>query len=553
MTEHSGERGGKRETERLASRRTPAPTPRSASWRSPTPFALLLVVAAASPLGLGGRPEPGGQTATRARPPVDFTREVRPILSGHCFACHGPDAESREGGLSLVDPESAIAGGRSGRPAIVPGAPDQSELWRRVVDPLDPMPPLEAHAPLSRDQKEILHRWISEGADYAPHWAYETPERRPDLELPPGRDPVDVLLERRWRELGVRPSPPTDQVTLLRRLFLDLNGLPPHPGDIDRHLDAPDALPELVDALLASPRFGERLAVLWLDLVRYADTVGYHGDQEHQVWPYRDWVIAAFNRGMPFDRFTRLQLAGDLVAEESPELDPDARQDALVASGYNRLLQTSHEGGLQLAEYRAIYMADRVRNASDVWLGGTLGCAQCHDHKYDPYTHVDFHTFGAFFADIDDETHLRDPYAGYNTTPTRREPEMRVVSREQRERLQELNDRRLVIDDRIDGLLKSLGRADPVWERSILARREDSGNRRIAWIDDRLDTGGTVSGDWRFQRDDRVAPHSGETYRIQGGDGLVQHYTVGTTRRITVEPDSHLEAWIHLDPENPPR
>ena len=484
---------------------------------------------------------------------VDFVRDVRPILSSKCFACHGPDAASRQAGLSLVDFDDATAEIEPGFAAIVPGNLDASEAWHRINDALDPMPPAEAHDPLTAEEIRVLRRWIETGASYRPHWAYVSPTR---ATIGTGdRDPVDDLLDERHRDLGVASSPPTDPTTLFRRLSLDLAGIPPTPKAIDDFVAdlRPDRVEIAADRLLADPAFGERLAVLWLDLVRYADTVGYHGDQEHRIWPYRDWVINAFNHGMPFDRFTRLQLAGDLMAEEHVELTPEERQDALVASGYNRLLQTSHEGGLQLEEYRAIYMADRVRNASETWMGGTLGCAQCHDHKYDPYTHVDFHAFGAFFADIDDEEHIRNPYNGYNTTPTRREPEMQIVTPEAAGRLAGLDRRTAEAKTTLARAEDAFSRIDPAWERDLRAAIEAGRDRRETWVDDHLAPGGTVSGDWTFKTIPELAARSGDRYRVQASKGLVQHYTVETERRVQVEPGSVLHAWVHLDQRDPPK
>ena len=484
---------------------------------------------------------------------MDFVRDVRPILSSKCFACHGPDAAARKAGLSLLDFDAATAELDPGIAAVVPGNPEASEMWRRIIDPDDPMPPREAHDPLSDTEIDVIRRWIESGASYEPHWAYQTPT--PIDGSSTDIDAVDDLLQRRHAELGLPVSDRADPFTLYRRLALDLTGIPPDPHELDAFISdpSPDRLARAVDRLLATPEFGERLAVLWLDLVRYADTVGYHGDQEHRVWPYRDWVIRAFNEGMPFDRFTRMQLAGDLIAQELPSSSDDLKQDALVASGYNRLLQTSHEGGLQLAEYRAIYMADRVRNASEVWMGATLGCAQCHDHKYDPYTHRDFHTFGAFFADIDDEEHIRNPYNGYNTTPTRREPEMRVVTPRFAERLDELDRRLAGARAELAEAEGAITGADPAWEADLRRRIESGDDRRVTWVDDVLETGGTVQGDWTFHARPDLPARSGRSYRIQSSEGLVQHYSVETDRRVTVEPGSVLEAWVRLDPDAPPR
>ena len=244
---------------------------------------------------------------------------------------------------------------------------------------------------------------------------------------------TDRFILARLEKEKLKPSPEADQVTLVRRLYFDLIGLPPTPEEVEAFVSSkdPQAYEKLVDQLLASEHFGERMAIYWLDLVRYADTVGYHGDQDHHASPYRDYVIDAFNRNVPFDRFTREQLAGDLL--------PNSGVDQKIASCYNRLLQTSHEGGVQPKEYLAIYHADRVRNLSAVWMGATVGCAECHNHKFDPYTARDFTALGAFFADVDEEKHLRG--GGTDTVPTKRPPEIPVHTRRERERLAELDKR----------------------------------------------------------------------------------------------------------------
>ena len=497
------------------------------------PLSLLTVLLA----GLAG--DASAQTA-----PLDFTREVRPILSKHCFACHGPDAEAREADLSLLDFESATRELAPGIFAIVPGDPAASELWQRIIDPNDPMPPESAHDELDESERLILKRWIEEGASFSPHWAYVFPDRASDL----GSDrSIDTLNVAQLASAGLEPSQPADRVTLLRRVSFDLGGLPPTLEEVDAFLNhsGEDAYHVVVDRLLASDHFGERFATKWLDLVRYADTVGYHGDQEHHTWPFRDWVIQALNENMPFDRFTLEQLAGDLL--------PDAGQSQLIASGYNRLLQTTHEGGLQLKEYRAIYMADRVRNASEVWMGATLGCAQCHDHKYDPFTARDFHAFGAFFADIDDEEHLRKPYDGLNTTPTRRSPEMRVIDHDDRQHRATLEAAVKEAQQSLDAATAQLEKRQPAWERELSARLARRTPVETIWVDDVLDTGGRSQGDWSFDRTPGLEPIRGEAYRRQSSDGLTQHYTVETTKTLVVQPDDQIMAWVHLDPANPPK
>ena len=325
--------------------------------------------------------------------PVRFNRDVRPILTDKCFACHGPDAENVEGDLRLDLPEMATQPGG----VITAGDPDTSALVRRIMSTDDDqrMPPPGTHKPLQPAERELLQRWIAQGAEYEPHWAY-APLLPPEVPDGPGQ-PIDQFIAARLKDRGVKPMAEADRVTLIRRLSLDLTGVPPTTAEVDAFVNdsAQNAYESLVDRLLDSPRYGERMAIYWLDLVRYSDTVGYHGDQNISQSPYRDYVINAFNVNMPYDQFVREQLAGDLL--------PQATLDQQVASGYNRLHQTTEEGGAQDQEYRAIYFADRVRNVSQVFMSATMACAQCHDHKYDPYTTRDFYALGAFFADLDEK------------------------------------------------------------------------------------------------------------------------------------------------------
>ena len=386
---------------------------------------------------------------------ISFNRDVRPILSDACFYCHGPDAAHRQADLRLDDESSAKEF------AIVSGQPADSEVWLRIVsdDPEMRMPPPESGKKLAAGQQEMIRKWIREGAAYEPYWAYLPPK----ASLPPDvgesawpRDPIDHFVLRQIQKQGLQPSEPADDATLIRRVTFDLTGLPPEPETLRRVLTdrSPAAFPRYVDQLLSSPAYGERMAAYWLDLVRYADTVGYHGDQDHNISPYRDYVIDALNQNMPLDQFTREQLAGDLL--------DDPTTDQLVATGYNRLLQTSHEGGVQPKEYLAIYAADRVRNFSAVWMGATVGCAQCHDHKYDPYTAHDFYSLSAFFADIDEAQHFD---VGTNALPTNRPPEIVVVPPWDRSRL-----------TRVETELASLQASDedvPSPKRKALEKRRD--------------------------------------------------------------------------------
>lgn len=330
---------------------------------------------------------------------VQFNRHIRPILSDRCFVCHGPDPGTREADLRLDVREAATAH-REGydRPAIVPGNPSASELVRRVFesDLDDRMPPPETRAPLTDREKRLLERWIQQGAEWEPHWLYIPPRRQapPQVASRWARNPVDRFIAARLEEEEIEPSAQADPATLVRRIHFDLLGLPPRPETIRAFASEPtnEAYEQLVDSLLASPHFGERMAMLWLDLVRYADTDGYHSDLHRNVSPYRGYVIRAFNTNKPFDLFTREQLAGDLL--------PHTTTSQRIAAGFNRIGQATKEGGSQPKEYLAKYASDRVRTVATTWMGSTMGCAECHDHKFDPFTQADFYRMSAFFGDV---------------------------------------------------------------------------------------------------------------------------------------------------------
>jgi hypothetical protein len=352
--------------------------------------------------------------------PVDYTRDIRPILANSCLACHGPDEKARKAKLRLDVRDQAV------KKAIVPGKAAESPLIERVTskDPDEVMPPAHAKKPaVTAQQAELLKRWIDEGAKYDQHWAYVKPVR-PAV---PGvknaawvRNAVDAFVAQGHERNGFAPAAEADKVTLIRRLSFDLLGLPPSPADVEAFLKdtSPEAYEKLVDRLLGSKHFGERLAVLWLDAVRYADTAGYHSDNHRDVWLFRDYVIDSFNRGKPFDQFTVEQLAGDLL--------PSPTNEQKIASGYNKMLMTTEEGGAQPKEYTAKYQADRVRNTSNAWLGSTMGCCECHNHKYDPFTTRDFYRFAAFFADVQE-------------VPVGRQPQTPIMTREQEAELKKLD------------------------------------------------------------------------------------------------------------------
>jgi hypothetical protein len=334
-------------------------------------------------------------TAWGAEKPVDFQRQIRPILSENCFQCHGPDSGTRMAGLRL-DLKDGIFAARKGGAAVVPGDPSASLLYQRVSEknPARRMPPEYSHKSLTQPQIDLLKRWIEEGAAWKEHWAFQAPHRP----APPAvhdaawvRNDIDRFILARLESQGLAPAPAADARTLIRRVALDTVGLPPNPAELDLFLsdNSPDAYEHMVDRYLASPHYGEHRAQYWLDAARYADTHGIHIDNYREIWPYRDWVIQAFNRNMPFDQFTIEQLAGDLL--------PDATLEQRIATGFHRCNVTTNEAGIIEDEYAEIYAKDRADTTAAVWLGMTVGCATCHDHKFDPISQKDFYALGAFF------------------------------------------------------------------------------------------------------------------------------------------------------------
>jgi len=336
-----------------------------------------------------------GDTATR----LEFNRDVRPILSDRCFACHGPDADDRQAGLRLDVRNAAIAELDSGATAVVPGDPAHSEIIARITstDPDVVMPPPRLNKPITPGEAEILKRWIADGAEYRGHWAFEPIARPavPDVQAADWpRTPVDRFVLARLELEGLAPNPEADRATLARRLALDLTGLPPDPASVDVFLadTAPDAYEKYVDILLASPHYGERMAIEWLDAARYADSSGYQTDSSRQNWPWRDWLIKAYNDNVPFDRFTIEQIAGDML--EHPT------RDQIVATGFNRNHRLNGEGGIIAEEWRVETVIDRVETTGQTWLGLSVGCARCHDHKYDPLSQKEFYELFAIFNNV---------------------------------------------------------------------------------------------------------------------------------------------------------
>jgi hypothetical protein len=412
------------------------------------------------------------QVAAVTQNTVSFNRDIRPILSDTCFLCHGPDKNSRKAGLRLDLREEATKKTRSGITPIVPGKPDESEIVRRIfaTDKYQVMPPPDAHKDLTAQQKELIKRWVAEGAIYEGHWAYQ-PIKRPAVPTISNlksniSNPIDAFIQARLAKAGLQPSPEADRRTLMRRVTLDLTGLPPTPQEIAAFVNdkAPDAYEKLVDRLLASPRYAEKQAMHWLDAVRYADTAGFHGDNPYPTWPYRDYVLRAFRNNKPFDEFTREQLAGDLL--------PNATQEQRIASTYNRLNRVSAEGGVQPKEYIAKYGADRVRTTSNVWLGATMGCAECHDHKFDPILTKDFYAMKAFFADIKETGLVPDRGRGAWGS------KMWLATPEQKRRLRELNELIARAQTELEAQANAMNEQRAAWERRML-ERYNSG--QLAW------------------------------------------------------------------------
>ncbi len=389
---------------------------------------------------------------------VDFDREVRPILSNHCWACHGPDHATREAGLRLDLRDAALAKTESGVQAIVPGDLMASAMVARIQAHDDTqMPPASFEKPLSAVQREILSRWIAEGAPYADHWAFTSPQRPPQPVVQRtnwSRNEIDNFVLQTLENAGLSPSAEADRSTWLRRVTLDLTGLPPTPAD--RHAFLADQLPNayetVVDRLLDSPRYAERMAMHWLDAARYADTNGYNNDEMRTLWPWRDWVINAFARNLPYDQFLTEQLAGDLLA--------DATLDQKVATGFNRNHVLTTEGGIIEEEYRVEYVADRVHTTASVFMALSLQCARCHDHKYDPFTQREYYRFAAFFDNVPDKV------VGYSQGKMA-EPLLKVPSPVQQAQRQQLEARRDELTELVKSRSLQVDAERAKWEKSL--------------------------------------------------------------------------------------
>lgn len=465
---------------------------------------------------------------------VNFNRDIRPILSDHCFKCHGPDSAERKAELRL-DTREGLLGHTDDEPIVVPNHPEKSELFRRLTstDPEERMPPPDSKLELSEQQIASVRKWIKQGAPWEQHWAFNPPRRS---SLPAFeewqwlKNPIDAFVAERITQKGVQPSPEASRETLIRRVTLDLTGLPPTPQEVAAFLadTSPNAYERLVDRLLQSPAYGERMAVAWLDAARYADTSGYQNDGPREMWRWRDWVIDAYNQGMPFDQFTREQLAGDLL--------PNPTLEQRIATGFNRNHRGNAEGGVIAEEFQVEYVVDRVETTGTVWLGLTIGCARCHDHKYDPLSQKEFYELFAFFNNV--------PENGRAVKEGNSPPYIKAPTAEQQRTLDVLDQQLAAAEESFASHQSHLRELQSAWEASQRDMQEPT-----RWTIDR----GTVA---RFsfdsQDDDSAANvRDGELQYQSGVQGKAGEFNgqrfvdAGDIANFGYFDSFSIAAWIH--------
>lgn len=398
---------------------------------------------------------------------LDFNRDIRPILSENCFACHGPDAATQEAGLRLDSRQDALRKLDSGAIAIAPGSPNQSELIARITsDDADLlMPPHDSEKKLTAKQIELLTRWIEQGAKYSDHWAFTAPQRPTPPETKDqswGKTPIDQFILARLEKEGLSPESEADKVTLIRRATLDLTGLPPTPAEVKAFVadNSPGAYERLLDRLFASPHYGEKMAINWLDNARYADSNGFQSDGSRDIWAWRDWVINAYNRNLPFDQFTVEQLAGDML--------PDATKDQIIATGFNRNHRLNGEGGRIVEEWFVETVIDRVETTGLTWLGLTFNCCRCHDHKYDPISQKEFYQFYSFFNSVDEQGVLAPAGKNGENTP----PLLTISSPEQDAEVARLESVVAAIKDEMKDVESRLPTLVAEWEAKLKSEQD---------------------------------------------------------------------------------
>jgi hypothetical protein len=472
---------------------------------------------------------------------IDFNRDIRPILSENCYACHGPDAAERKAGLRLDQREGALLKLDSGEAAIVPGDLEHSSLLARITaaDPDVVMPPPATGKKLTDTQLQLLRQWIAEGAEYKGHWAFIPPvsPALPEVSQPDWcQNPIDRFILAKLDQSGLAPSPRADRVTLIRRLTLDLTGLPPTPQEVQEFLadQSPDAYERLVDRLLASERYGEQMARYWLDLVRYGDTHGLHLDNERALWKYREWVINAFNRNLPYDQFTIEQMAGDLL--------PEPTIDQKIATGFNRCNVTTGEGGSINEEVLVRYAVDRTTTMGTIYLGMTLTCSVCHDHKYDPISQKEFYQLYAFYNAAAD--------AAMDGNALAPPPLLKVPTPEMTARLQELDAQLAATKAEIASALQTVEYTDP----GLPAGRTAGEPFEHIWIEDTTPPGAKQEGNspWEFVSAPDHPVYSGEQATRREAAGLSQHFFTGANPGLKIGEGDKLFAYCWIDPANPP-
>jgi len=490
--------------------------------------AILLVVTAC----------PDGLTADE----INYNRDVRPILSDTCYKCHGPDAAERKAGLRLDSHAGAVATLESGSIAIVPGQIDDSQLLARIRSPDHDliMPPVASGKKLTPAQIETLTKWIEQGAEYEGHWSFIRPQQ---AALPAvsdeawSRNPIDRFVMEKLDMAGLKPSAEADRVTLIRRATLDLTGLPPTPDEVQAFLAdvAPNAYETVVDRLLASPRFGEQMTRYWLDLVRYGDSHGLHLDNERALWKYREWVINALNANKPFDQFTVEQLAGDLL--------PNSTLDQKIATGFNRCNVSTSEGGSINEEVLVRYAVDRTETMSTIFMGMTLGCAVCHDHKFDPVTQKEFYQLFAFYNASAD--------AAMDGNALAPPPTIKAPTSEQTASIADLDTKIAAVKAQITSALASVDYVDP-GAGTVLAMLEPA---EFIWIEDETPAGAQLQGDtpWEFVAAPDHPVHTGMKSTRRKADAMSQHFFTGATSGLKIGADDKLFAYCWLDPTNPPK
>ena len=507
-----------------------------------TPAVALGALALAAALGAWGSAVP--PAANPGAEQIDFSRDVRPILSNSCFKCHGPDSGARKAGLRLDTAAGLNGAGDSGERAVTPGDRGASEFWRRITatDPDDHMPPPDSGKVLTPEQVETLGRWIDAGAPWKNHWSFEPVLRHP---LPEVSDPawcrseIDRFVLARLDSEGLHHSPEADRATLIRRVSLDLTGLPPTPEEVDAFLadGAPDAYERVVDRLLSSDRYGERWARVWLDLARYADTKGYEKDAGRTMWPYRDWVIRAFNADMPFDQFTIDQIAGDLL--------PGPTEDDLLATAFHRNTMTNDEGGTDNEEFRVAAVKDRVGTTMSVWTGLTMNCAECHTHKYDPLTQTEYYQMFAFFNQSRDADREDDA------------PTHAFGSVEQTRRLGEIRAERAGLAERIEDVVdEAIAEHRGEQDAALAPVAEHAQAADVYWIDDDTPAGAQVVDEGRglrwTPRDEHPAA-SGWRSLVASSPGFSQQYVLGAPIPLSVHEGDGVVAHVWLEEADAPR